>query len=733
MLTPRQQQPPPQRPPRTKINGAAEVSRHSDSQRMNKILLCTIALTVVSGSIGTANAEGEPGNALSFNTFGRPGLIDMPIGATAPDGTLAFSYTYSEGFTRNALFFQFAPLMAATLRYGGNGSANDAGIRPNYDRSLDFVLTPFKETSKRPALSIGLQDALGTGAYAGEFVAATKTSVNGRLSATLGLGWGRLASRGGFSNPLAELAPQLGTRPARDVGRGGRPAPDQWFRGDAAVFGGVAYQATDKLTLTAEYSADDYTQFTSTGILTAKSPFNLGLSFQVFDGIYANAAYLQGTKFALGFSIQTNLKQSPYAGSREKLPAYVVPSNRGPASPEIAEIEDTLEQMFDPSGLTLLNAEVEGNVLRVAFVNRVYDMEAQAFGRAVRWMTHVAAPNIERFELVSVVSGMPTTQMTLSRADIEAAEHATFGTEMLRDRSVISTAPAHHPGYLADFEAAPEIAWGIGPYAKVTLFDPDEPRRVDVGVEGSVRVRLGEGLMAATTLQKRLAGNRNEARTSNSVLPKVRSNQSLYDQTDNVRIENLYVSAFHRLATDVYSRATLGYFEQMYAGLSGEILWKPFDRNWSLGAELNHVVQRDFDGKFGLRDYNVSTGHVSVGHHLDSGYYGKVEAGRYLAGDLGATFIVGRSFANGWDLSAYATLTDVPFDDFGEGSFDKGIRLEIPMAALLGTARRHKYRFAINSINRDGGQRVSVPGRLSEVLEGYSGRELSQTWSRILR
>jgi hypothetical protein len=94
---------------------------------------------------------------------------------------------------------------------------------------------------------------------------------------------------------------------------------------------------------------------------------------------------------------------------------------------------------------------------------------------------------------------------------------------------------------------------------------------------------------------------------------------------------------------------------------------------------------------------------------------------------------VGRSFANGWRLSAFATLTDVPFEDFGEGSFDKGIRIEIPAAQLLGNASRHSYDIGINSLNRDGGRRVEVPGRLSKVLDGYSAREINQSWSRVFR
>ena len=47
-----------------------------------------------------------------------------------------------------------------------------------------------------------------------------------------------------------------------------------------------------------------------------------------------------------------------------------------------------------------------------------------------------------------------------------------------------------------------------------------------------------------------------------------------------------------------------------------------------------------------------------------------------LAGDYGSTFSLSRTFNNGWEIGAYATLTDVKFSTFGEGSFDKGITLK---------------------------------------------------------
>jgi hypothetical protein len=83
-----------------------------------------------------------------------------------------------------------------------------------------------------------------------------------------------------------------------------------------------------------------------------------------------------------------------------------------------------------------------------------------------------------------------------------------------------------------------------------------------------------------------------------------------------------------------------------------------------------------------------------------------IHAGRYLAKDLGATFEARRTFRNGWQVGVWATLTDVPFEDFGEGSFDKGFYFQVPLDGLFGSKTRGRFATRMRPIQRDGGQRL---------------------------
>ena len=163
------------------------------------------------------------------------------------------------------------------------------------------------------------------------------------------------------------------------------------------------------------------------------------------------------------------------------------------------------------------------------------------------------------------------------------------------------------------------------------------------------------------------------------------------------------------------------------------MLWKPVDSRLALGAELNFVKQRDFDQLFGFQDYQTTTGHLSAYYAFNNGFVGQIDAGRFLAGDWGASFALDRTFANGWKVGAYATFTNVSAADFGEGSFDKGLRFTVPLETVLGTPTAKKNTTTIRSLARDGGARLDVNGRLYDLVKDSHKPELRRDWGGFWR
>ncbi|MBC7131879.1 MAG: YjbH domain-containing protein [Roseovarius sp.] len=688
--------------------------------------------------------ETAPRIETGYNSYGYPGMIDMPVAHSRPDGELAFSISDFAGQTRNTLTFQLLPRLSGSFRYTRlENFPLSGGTVTNYDRSFSVHFRFADETWWRPAMAVGLNDFLGTGIYSSEYLVATKT-IGERVRVTGGLGWGRLGTSGGFRNPLSVFGDKLETRPARDTGRGGKVASQQFFRGDAAFFGGIEWQATDRLRFTAEYSSDAYPREEPTAF-ERDSQINLGVTYGIGPMTDISLRWLYGSEIGVQLSTALNPKNPPNHGGREPAPPPVLVRGMAPGaalswgghlaqeqgSDDADHADRRLAAALAGQGVRLHGLALSDDRARVEIENLAWPQEAQAVGRTARVLSRELPPGIEHFEIVLVSSGMPVTTLVIARSDMETLEHDLDGAWKSFARARLSS-PA---GPVAPLDTRyPGFEWGLKPYLLTSLFDPDDPVRADLGAELRVLFEAAPGLEFGGALRKRVIGNLDEStRQSNSVLPRVRSEFNIYDREGDPTIPDLTAAYYFKPGENLYGRLTAGYLERMFGGVSGELLWKRTESPFALGIEVNHVQQRDFDQLFGFQDYSVTTGHVSAYLELGGGFHAQVDAGRYLARDWGATFALDREFGNGWRVGAFATFTDVSEDDFGEGSFDKGIRITIPLSWIVGEPNKTRYSTTIRPLLRDGGARLDVGGRLYERVRPLHKPALQRGWGRFWR
>lgn len=364
------------------------------------------------------------------------------------------------------------------------------------------------------------------------------------------------------------------------------------------------------------------------------------------------------------------------------------------------------------------------------FRNLSYTSFANAVGRAARVMSQAMPPSVETFRLVPVQDGMALSAVTIRRSDLEALEFEPDSTDALWAVTGLGDAPPLSDTAVLAEGRYPAFSWSLGPYFQPSYFDPSRPFRLDVGLDLRGSYRPAPGWIISGTLRQRLWGNiANTDRVSNSVLPHVRTDVVEFSQASTT-LNNLFVSRQWRAGKNLYARATVGYLEWMYAGISTELLWKPVNSRLGLGIEANYVRQREYEQRLGFRDYKTATGHISAYYEMGRGFQGQIDVGRYLAGDYGATFSVDRVFDNGWLVGGFFTLTNVSAADFGEGSFDKGIRFSIPLSWFLGQPSRQEIGTMIRPIQRDGGQKLMVPGRLYPQVRQAHREALEGQWAR---
>jgi len=672
--------------------------------------------------------------ALSF--YGMPGIVDMPTATPMDDATLALTSAFFDGQLRNTLSFQITPRLTGSFRYSRiDGFLPSLGHNSFYDRSFDIQYLMLKEGRYRPAVAIGLRDFGGTGLYSGEYLVATK-ALTPKLRFSGGIGWGRLGSYGGFRNPLRVLGNGFGTRPTGVLGQGGKLDYNKWFHGNAAFFGGVEWQATPRLSLSAEYSSDAYVTEVGAGLFTHKSPFNFAVKYQAGRNWTLGGYYIYGSKVGVTASYQFNLKHPPAAALKSPAPIPVGPRPDRRISPQtwgtgwlsneaqISSIRTATAAVLAQDGLALESLDLTGSRAVVRVDNPTYGPGSQAIGRTARILTRTLPASVETFEIIPVVQGIPAARVTLRRSDLERLEFAPDGSREMAARTTLSDAAGGPRPTLAQGRY-PRLSWGVAPYIALGLFDPDSPVRADLGAELSGRFSIAPGLALTGAVRQRLVGNLDSStRASDSVLTHVRSDYNLYDKASGPVIDHLVAERFFRPGRNLFGRVSAGYLEPMFAGVSGEVLWKPVDSRLALGFEVNYARQRDFDQQFSLQDYDVVSGHASGYYSFANGFQGQLDVGRYLAGDWGATVSLDREFDNGVKIGAFFTLTNVSAAQFGEGSFDKGIRISIPLRWSLGKPSRKASDTVIRPTTRDGGARLRVPDRLYGMVRDYQDPKL---------
>ena len=715
------------------------------------------------------------------NDFGGVGLLQTPTARFARDGQFTAGYNHVDPYDRYFVTLQAMPWLETTLRYTSvnNRLYSDvpdfSGDQAYKDRGFDVKLKLLDEGRIRPTLAIGARDFIGTGLFSSEYIVANKNF--GPLDASVGVAWGNLGSRGHIRNPLTYVFPGFENRAAFTAGGG--TFNNVYFRGPrVGFFGGIQYATPVRgLTLKVEYDSNSYQQEALDNAQPVKTAFNFGADYRILPWLNATASLQRGNRFGLTLTATTNFHRAtvppkfdppgaPIGLDAQPIPAVgfvptisldkgdgqakkLVPGTANSAgsglslSPGYSTIPGPgdeklrLTTALGVQGTALFAANFHKDSVDLFVAQTRYYNMATGVGRVARAAFSVLPAQYESVTIVLVENGLETMAVKVPRAGLVEAVQQRRGPavdKLLTDIEV-STAPlaigkAEYQGIVN--KAYPQVLYSVRPGLKTTLGRPEQFVLYQAYVALNGGVLLGRGWDASGQFTLNVSNNFDKLRIgSDSVLPRVRSDIAEYLKQGTTAISHLQMDYNFNIAPALYGHVYGGYLEEMFAGFGGEMLYRPPTSNWAIGAELSYVQQRNFNQLFGLRDYKVLTGYVT-GYvtipeaRLDA----SVRVGRYLAKDFGVTFDVSRTFESGVRVGAFATFTDVSAEEFGEGRFDKGIYLILPLDLLYNKHVRSSIGIAYRPLIRDGGQQLVIrqpligttdPARQSNLINGWNG------------
>ena len=505
-----------------------------------------------------------------------------------------------------------------------------------------------KKEGQLPAIAIGLNDFAGTGLYSSEYIVSSYGVKN--IDFHFGIGWGQLNSDNDIKNPLGYISDSFYNRPKEYTGKGGGFNPDQYFSGKSvSPFYGISYNFKNNLFFNFEKDPIKIDNVTGLQISypNKKNRYSYGLIYKINNNFNIGLSHERGSYFSLRFNYKNNPKVS-----RKNYEYKVAETN------------------INDDSYTKLIKNLEENGIGV---NKITET-SRSLGLELTQFIHSDIALVEQIiKEANKESGInKNIKKDIKIADLDAINEI---DESFQRRAKII--------YERDTKRVFNTNTGLR--FQPFLASREEFFKGALLIENDSEIILRENLFFNINLKYSLANNFDDLRFPplDTFPAQVRSDikQYLKNMDDGVLIGRAQLDYHYSHNQYNHFMLTGGILEDMFSGYGAEYLYFKPNTNYSIGFEAFHVQKRDYEWGFGHLDYKNTTYSANL-YYRNYGsipFDMKLSIGEYLAGDKGSTIEFSRKFKSGVNFGIFATFTDVSAEDFGEGSFDKGLFFNIPI------------------------------------------------------
>ena len=596
----------------------------------------------------------------SYNNHGSIGLINMPSARLYEESS--FGFTFHNGTPDKKITLTSSPFnwLEASFFYtsieGRPYCIQDFDPVCNQyykDKGFNFKIR-IKEEGLLPAVAIGINDIGGTGLYSSEYIVASYGINN--LDLHFGIGWGALnGSKNNFKNPFTFLGDNFNDRQIFTSDSTGQFSDDSFFSGETvSPFFGLTYALNKKILIKIENdttlaSGKDKNFFSSNeiGYEIPKSNFSFGLDYKINNNFTIGISQERGNFMSLRFIYKNNPTKS------DKNYKYKTVTN---------------EKNDDKYTKLIKNLENNG-----IGVNKIIEA-SNSIGLELTQFVH---PNLDSIEEIIKIAKTEAGINKTIKKDLRISNLTAFSdysSEYERNAKLIYKRKTEK-----SFNTDTKITF------KPFLASREEFFKGALLLENNSEYIITDNFFFSSNLKYSLVDNFGDLRypPKDTYPAQVRSDIKSYLRNFDTGIIIGRAQLDYHLSRKKNHHIMLsaGILEDMFSGYGLEYLYFKDKKNYALGFEVFNVFKRDYQMRFGTLDYSNTISAVNL-YYRNYGripFDAKVSYGEYLAGDKGFTLEASRSFKNGVKFGIFATFTDVSSDQFGEGSFDKGIFFNIPI------------------------------------------------------
>ena len=676
------------------------------------------------------------------SNYGETGLLEMPSARFMEEGSLKFGISAS--YPNEYTFMVASPFswFEAAYRYSEvknekYGPVRFSGNQSLKDKGFDIKIKVLEESFYLPNVAIGIRDLAGTGRFSGEYIVGSKRF--GFLDLSLGIGWGLLGADNNIRNPLISLDERFETRNS-ETGDGGQILFGDWFSGKrSSLFGGFEYSFPKRgFNLKLEYDTSNPDLGLSGLPIEVKSRFNFGISRPLGEFIDLGLSFERGTQIRFSFVFKGSY------GKKSLVPKLETPKNVIPLSLEQKEqislnkeiLYRSLTMGLREESIYIQGATYRENTLDVAISQVKFRSYPRAVGRTARIASALAPNDVENINIFLMNGDIEIGSINLDRKEFDKAVNEKSSKSELLYKSNMNASGGSPQYRQTEFKPTikfPEVLWSMSPALKHQIGGPEAFYLGQLWWKLNSSIIFRRGLSLNTVLGIDLYNNFGELNNpSGSKLPHVRSDIQDYLTQGQNNIARMKLSYIWSPYNDLFAKFDVGLFEEMFGGYGGELYYRPFKSDFSVGLTIHKVRQRGFKQRFKFREYETETGHLGLYYDFPKGVNAQLLLGKYLAGDKGATLDLSRRFNTGFTLGIFATKTNLSAEEFGEGSFDKGFYFSIPNDIFYSSYEPGSISFGLHPLTKDGGAILNLHHSLYSLFGDTAQSALRRDWGDIL-